>query len=97
MIVQLSVIVFITQFVFIFCRTWNVKSIAKNNIKQVLLSGSFVHFTWLISISINTISMAKMITEFKTEYLPVIFSSLIGGLLGSYLSMKIKQKESNTL
>ena len=92
MILQYSIIVFITQLIFIGCRTWNVKAIAKQDIPNVLLSGTFVHLSWLVSIAIGTISMNEIITNFKWEYLPIVSCSLIGGLIGSYLSMKSKTK-----
>lgn len=91
MIIKYSIIVFITQLVFIGCRTWNVKAIAKQDIPQVLLSGTFVHLAWLVSIAIGAVSMHEIITKFEFSYLPIIFCSLSGGLIGSYLSMKSKR------
>jgi len=88
MILQYSIIVFITQLVFIACRTWNVKCIASKNISGVLISGAFVHISWLVSIAIGAVSMNEIITHFKWEYTPIILCSLSGGLIGSYLSMK---------
>lgn len=86
-----SVTVFFTQLIFIGCRTWNVKAIANKDITQVLASGAFVHLAWLVGIAIGAVSMHKIITEFKLEYLPIIFCSLTGGLIGSYISMKSKR------
>ncbi len=91
MILKYSIIVFATQLVFIGCRTWNVKAIANKNITQVLVSGTFVHLSWLVSIAIGSISMHEIITKFKFEYLPIVFCSLLGGLIGSYISMKSKK------
>lgn len=79
-----------TQLIFIGCRTWNVKAIADKDIKQVLLSGAIIHVAWLLAISIGVMSIKEVIYNFKLEYLPIIFCSLSGGLIGSYLSMKIK-------
>lgn len=90
MVIEYSIIVFVTQLIFIGCRTWNVKAIGKKDIAQVLLSGAFVHLSWLISIAIGAVSMHEIITNFKWSYLPIIFCSLSGGLLGSYISMKNK-------
>lgn len=87
MILQYSIVVFITQLIFIGCRTWNVKAIASKNIPHVLISGAIVHLTWLLSISIGVISMTEIMRSFDWMYIPVIISSLSGGLLGSYLSM----------
>jgi uncharacterized membrane protein len=91
MILEYSIIVFFTQLVFIGARTWNVKSIAKQNISHVIFSGAVVHLSWLVSIAIGAVSMNEIISNFQWEYLPVIFCSLSGGLIGSYLSMKSKR------
>jgi len=91
MILKYSIIVFITQLIFIGCRTWNVKAIAKQNIPHVLISGTFVHLSWLVSIAIGAISMHEIMVNFEWSYLPIILSSLSGGLTGSYISMKNKR------
>ena len=88
MILKYSIIVFITQLIFIGCRTWNVKSISAKNIPHVLISGTFVHLSWLVSISIGAVSMNEIISNFEWSYLPIVFCSLSGGLIGSYISMK---------
>lgn len=91
MILQLSIAVFVTQLIFIACRTWNVKAIAKKDVQQVLISGAFVHISWLVGIAIGGVSMNEIITNFSWEYIPVILCSLLGGLIGSYLGMKSKR------
>jgi len=91
MILKLSIIVFFTQLIFIGCRTWNVKAIADKNIKQVIISGAFVHLSWLVSIAIGAVSMHEIITNFRWEFIPIVICSLSGGLIGSYLSMKSKR------
>lgn len=91
MILEYSTVVFITQLTFIGCRTWNVKSIAKQNIPHVLISGGFVHIAWLISVAIGVVSMHEIISNFEWKYIPVIICSLSGGLIGSYISMKSKR------
>jgi len=91
MVLKYSIIVFITQLVFIGCRTWNVKAIAAKDIPQVLLSGGIVHLSWLVSISIGADSMHKIITNFEWAYTPIVVCSMTGGLIGSYLSMKSKR------
>lgn len=88
MILKYSIIVFATQLIFIGCRTWNVKAIARNDLFQVLLSGTFVHLSWLVSIAIGAVSMSEIISDFNWSYLPVVVCSLIGGLIGSYIGLK---------
>jgi predicted MFS family arabinose efflux permease len=91
MILQQCIIVFITQIVFIGCRTWNVSAIARKDVKGVLISGALVHIAWLISIAIGAVSMHKIVNDFDWQYLPIVICSLIGGLLGSYWGMKNKK------
>lgn len=95
MIIQLSITIFLTQLVFIGCRTWNVKAVAKNNLRDVLLSGAIVHMAWLVSIAIGSVSMNEVITNFKWEYLPIILCSLTGGLIGSWIGLREKQSKSS--
>ena len=93
-VLNYSVIIFLTQLIFIGCRTWNVKAIAKNDLKQVLLSGTFVHLSWLVSIAIGSVSMYEIITDFQISYLPIVLCSLTGGLIGSWIGLKDKFKKT---
>lgn len=93
MILYYSITVFLTQLIFIGCRTWNVKSIARGNMAHVLISGGFVHLSWLVSIAIGAVSMSELLTHFDWKYIPVVLCSLTGGLLGSYIGMKEKIKK----
>ena len=80
-------IVFFTQLLFVWTRTLNVRAVASKNTKSVIITGIFVHITWLIGIAIGANSMYKIMNEFNLEHLPIIFFSLIGGLLGSWFAM----------
>lgn len=91
-IIVMTVTVFINQLIFIWARTWNVKMIAANNLKGVLLSGAVVHIAWLIGITIGVVSFKAILTEFEWKYLPVIIGSLTGGLIGSYFGLLEKKK-----
>ena len=91
-VTKYSIIVFLTQLIFIGCRTWNVKAIASKNLAGVLISGAFVHLAWLVSIAIGSVSMHEIMTNFKWEYVPIVACSLAGGLLGSYIGLKEKKK-----
>lgn len=93
MILKLSIAVFITQLIFIGCRTWNVRAIANKNLLQVLLSGAIVHIAWLVGITIGTVSMVEIIQNFRLEYIPIVLCSLVGGLIGSWLGLKEKLKK----
>lgn len=89
-ILYLSITVFITQIIFIGCRTWNVRAIAQKNIKEVLVSSGLVHLSWLVSIAIGASTTTQIMIEFKWQYMPIIFFSLIGGLIGSYIPLRKK-------
>ena len=89
-----SIVVFFTQLIFIGCRTWNIKAIAKNNLPHVLLSGAFVHLSWLVGISIGAVSMNQIITNFELRFIPVVACSLAGGLIGSYIGLKDRKNNS---
>ena len=89
-----SLIVFVTQLVFIGSRTVNVKAIADKNMKKALLSGAVIHIAWLISISIGVVSFNSLMKDFDLKYLPVIMCSLSGGLLGTYWGLKDKMNKN---
>ena len=91
-ITVMTVTVFINQLIFIWARTWNVKMIAANNMKAVLVSGAVVHIAWLIGITIGVVSFSEILQNFELRYLPVIFGSLTGGILGSYFGLLEKMK-----
>lgn len=87
-VLSYCITVFLTQLIFIGCRTWNVRAVAQRKIGQVLLSGAVVHLSWLLSIAIGVASMNEILTNWDWSYLPVVMSSLVGGLLGSWIAMK---------
>tara|TARA_R110000851_G_scaffold212649_3_gene365355 strand:- start:635 stop:916 length:282 start_codon:yes stop_codon:yes gene_type:complete len=93
MVIKYSIIIFITQLIFIGARTWNVRAIAEKNITQLMISGSIVHLAWLVSITLGVVSMKEIMLNFKLEYLPIIICSLTGGLIGSYIGLKAKMKK----
>ena len=85
-----SIIIFLTQLIFIWSRTINVKAIANKNMEKALLSGAIIHIAWLVSISIGVVSINSIIKDFNWEYIPVVICSLFGGLLGTYWGIKEK-------
>lgn len=92
MILEYSITIFFTQLIFIGCRTWNVKAISKKDMKGALISGTFVHLSWLVSIGIGTLSIHELMKDFRLEFIPVLLCSLIGGLLGTYIGLKERFK-----
>lgn len=97
-ILVMAITVFFNQLIFIWARTWNVKMIAANNLKGVLISGAVVHIAWLIGITIGVVSFKEILMDFQWMYVPVIVCSLGGGLLGSYFGLleKMKYRKSNS-
>lgn len=93
MILKLTITVFLTQLIFIGCRTWNVRAVSKGNLKHVLVSGAIVHLSWLASIAIGAVSMNEIITNFQWEYIPVVLGSLSGGLIGSWVGLKERRNK----
>lgn len=89
-ILKLCIGVFVVQLIFIYTRTWNVKAISSKNIFHVLVSGAIIHIAWLFSIGLGAYSVKEIVINFELKYIPVLLSSLIGGLLGSYIAMKNK-------
>lgn len=75
----------ISQLVFSFSRTINVRYTAKENIKMGVITSTIVKITWLVSSSIGIDSMIKL------DYFMIILY-IVSGIIGDYLSFKIKIK-----
>ena len=91
MILELSITVFLTQLIFIGTRTWNVRAVAAGHMGPALLSGVFIHLSWLVSIAIGAHSTIEILQNWKLEYLPVVVCSLSGGLLGTFMGLYKKK------
>lgn len=70
---------------FSFSRTINVRYTAKENIKMGVITSTIVKITWLVSSSIGIDSMIKL------DYFMIILY-IVSGIIGDYLSFKIKIK-----
>jgi hypothetical protein len=73
-------VVFIAQLLFVYARTLNVAANAVASRKGVFITGVFVYFTWLLSVSLGVNSLIK------GDWLVVGFG-LFGGLLGADLAI----------
>lgn len=82
------IILFISQLVFSFSRTLNVRYTAKENVLKSIITSVFIKITWLISSSLGV----KGVLD--GDYL-LIFVYIISGILGDYLSFKIKINENS--
>mgnify|MGYP001557088931 CR=1 FL=1 len=92
-IAESATLVFFTNVIFIGARTWNIQAVAQRNITALLISGTVVHLSWLVSIAIGAVSMHEIMTEFRIEYVPIVACSLAGGLIGSVIPMVRKGKK----
>ena len=75
----------ISQFVFSFSRTLNVRYTAKDNILMGVITSTLIKLTWLVSSSIGIKSVIDGDIIMCIAY-------VISGLIGDYLSYKIKIK-----
>jgi len=81
----IALVVMVTQFMFLYLRTISIIYIAERKTIKAVLSGVLTGVTWLLSItlSINAIN--------NLEWQPIM-GYLIGGALGTYFAMTIKNK-----
>lgn len=80
-------ILFISQFIFIYFRTVNISAQIEHNRLKLLWSGFFVHVTWLLGITIGVNALLE-----GTYWLIVV--SWLGGALGADFGLK-KQINNN--
>lgn len=87
-ILQLTLLVFFNQIIFIGLRTWNIRLIAAGSRHIAALSSCLIHMSWLVSVAVGATSMYEIIQNFELEYLPVIIGSTLGSIPGTYIGMK---------
>ena len=83
--IETYIILITSQIVFSFSRTLNVRYTANEKITHTLVTGVVIKFTWLISSAIGINALIKQ--DYTTTIIYVI-----SGVLGDYLSFKIKVK-----
>ena len=84
MILKITILL-LSQFVFCFSRTLNVRYTARENVPMSIITGIIIKITWLVSSAIGVVSVIDM--DF-----PVIIAYIVGGVIGDYISFKIKIK-----
>jgi len=82
--IEISVILFFSQILFLGARSLNVIYTANEDVWKAVFSGLVVAIFWLTSLSLGISSV------FKGEYLPVL-AWLVGGSVGTYYSFKLKK------
>jgi hypothetical protein len=80
-----SIIVFVTQVIFLYLRTLNVIYTSNRNMWGTILTGNGVSLFWLVSMSIG---MNSMLTG---SWQPII-AFILGGTLGTYYGIKKENK-----
>ena len=85
MIITKYLILIISQIVFSFSRTLNVRYTAKERIAQTLVTGGVIKIAWLVS---SAIGINALINQ---DYITALIY-VLSGLIGDYLSFKIKVK-----
>lgn len=83
-----SLIVLVTQIIFLFLRTINVQATAGGKMWLSIWTGNGIAITWLIGISIGANAMLE------GHVLPLL-AHLLGGSIGTYLAFKRKNKSEN--
>lgn len=90
-IILQALLVLVAQLNFIGFRTENIKAIANNNVKDALLTGFLVAISWQISVGLGSVSLYYIFVSGEHYRWPVPLASIIGGLIGTYISMKRKK------
>lgn len=85
-----SIIVFLSQIVFIYLRTVNVKAISEGKLLMAIISGNAQAMAGLISFAIGIYSIIDL------NILPVI-AYLLGGTVGTFLAMKKTKLETTSI
>jgi hypothetical protein len=75
----------ISQFIFSFSRTLNVRYTAKENVTMGIITSTLIKLTWLFSSAIGIESVIN------GDFIMCIVY-IVSGLIGDYLSYKIKIK-----
>lgn len=77
------IIVFLSQLIFGFVRNLNTRYVSKENVKLSVITGFLVKTSWLVATYLGVSSLIE------GNYIVTAFY-IIGGVLGDYLSFKIK-------
>jgi len=81
-----QIILVISQLTFSFCRTLNVRYTSRDMILPSIITSTLVKITWIVSTYLGINAMINK--DFTTIALYVVF-----GVIGDYLSFKIKIKK----
>lgn len=80
-----SLVVLITQIIFIYFRTLNVMYTAERKILASIITGNLIGMAWLISIAVGANAIMNL------QWQPIL-AHLVGGTLGAYWGFLTKKK-----
>jgi len=83
-----TIVTFVTQVVFIWGRTWNVRVISEKKLTQAVVSGLVVHIFWIVTTALGVKSASDIILNGDWTYAPVIVASSLGGVVGTIIAFK---------
>jgi hypothetical protein len=83
-----SLVILITQLIFIYLRTLNVIYTAEKKMIPAILTGNGIGISWLISISIGANAIMH------GDLFPIL-AFLVGGTAGTYFGIKKEKRKDN--
>lgn len=83
---QMGLIVLVTQIVFLWLRTLNVKYTANDHMVGAMLTGVGIGLAWMVGIAIGANSMME-------GHIFPIAMHIVGGTIGTYMGMRKKVRK----
>lgn len=83
---EMSVIILISQIIFLWLRTINVRNVAEGNLLGAIVTGNGIAMAWMISIAIGANAMME------GHIMPIVMH-LIGGTIGTYMGMRKRDRK----
>lgn len=84
-VTQMGLIVLVTQIIFLWLRTLNVKYTAGDNLFGAMITGIGIGLAWMVGIAIGSNAMME------GHWFPILMH-IVGGAIGTYIGMKKKKK-----
>ncbi len=81
-----ALIVFVSEIVFLYLKTINVKAISEGSVGKAIVSNTGVSICWVVGVTISINSILN------GHFLPIV-AFLVGGAIGTALAMKKKRSK----
>jgi hypothetical protein len=78
-----SLVVMVSQILFLFFRTLNIRYIAERSVIKAVISGNCIGILWLITVALG----AKALLDGN---IMVVIAQLVGGSIGTYIGIKTR-------